>query len=182
MSGSLPAALQAYATEAIKQQAYRRLAGDKLREFDGAWRESREAAKLAMDAAGLEAVAVPEQGVAVRRVRREVPGALTLRRVEEYTSRMVTAEESALLADLAGEVAREQSARAAKGEEKAEAAREAERKRAEREERAAQRAREKEERAVRAEAKRAEGEGRREAKRRREEAQARLEEVMEQAI
>lgn len=181
MSG-IPPALQAYATEAIRQQAYKRAAGAKLREFEEACRESREAAKRAMDAAGVEAVALPEQGVALRRVRREAPGSLTLRRLEEYTSKLVTAEEAAALAALAREVGGEAAERRAREAEREAQRREAERRREEREARAAEREREREARAARAAERREAAEAKREAKRRAGEARARLEAAMERAM
>lgn len=144
----MSSALQKFASEALKQHAYKELAGAQLRQFNAAFGESKEAAKAALDAAGADAVAVPlpeREGavVYVSRVRRVAPGAVTLRRVEEYAARAPVADDLAQLPALVREV----EAEVAAAREKAARAREAEERRAQREAEREQRERLREERA-----------------------------------
>jgi hypothetical protein len=181
-SDGLPAPLRSYATEAIRQQAYRRLAGAKLKEFDEACRESREAAKRLMDAAGVDAALLPEQGVALRRVRKEVPGTITLRRLEVYTSTAVTPDEATTMAELARTVAREHEAAAEQVRAKAARAAELEQRRREREERAEAKRVAQEERARQSEARKAEAAARKEYERRMRLTQRELRHTFEEVI
>lgn len=178
---ALPAAIQRYAAEAMKQHAYRTMAGAKVREFEAAWRESMGSARQVMDAGGLRAVAVPEEGVALVRVQREVPGALTLRRVEEYASRMTTAEEMDAIEACARETEAEAREAEAKRVAKAERERAAEERRAQREAARVRREAEREERARQAEMRREEAAARREYERRMKQRQGRLKRVLDTA-
>jgi colicin import membrane protein len=152
--------LQRYAAEALKEHAYKSLASAQLRQFNEAFRESKEQALAAMDAAGADVVAVPlpeREGAVlyVRRVRKVRQGTFSLRRLEEYAGRGVDPGEAQRLRELAREVEAEVAA-ARERDAKAQAA--AERKR-QREEQKEERERLREERerikAERAEAKRA---------------------------
>jgi hypothetical protein len=143
----MSSALQRFAAEALKQHAYKDMAGAQLRQFNAALGESKERAKAALDAAGADAVAVPlpeREGavVYVTRVRRSTPGSMTLRRLEEFASRAPQHEDMQDLPALVREV--EEEVRLAR--EKAVRAREAGEKRRAREETREQRERLREER------------------------------------
>lgn len=116
--------LQRYASEALKEHAYKEVAGAQLREFTREVKTSKERAREALDASGADVVAVPlpeREGAMlyVSRVRKVTPGSVTLRRVEEYAGRAPEPGDAAQLLGLVREVEAEVAAareRAAKAE------------------------------------------------------------------
>jgi len=147
--------LQRFASEALKEHAYKSLASAQLRQFNDAFRESKEEAKRALDSAGVQAVAIPlsereEATIYVTRVRKVLPGTFSLRRVEEYAGRAPEPGDASRLLELAREVEREVSVareRAAKAEAAETRKRQREAEREDRERLKAERDRVKEERA-----------------------------------
>lgn len=132
-------AIEQYAREAVTMREYKERSRRAVTEFEQVVNEKRSEVRQAMSRLGVEAVEVPigdadADGVVptvwVQRVAKQVPGAMTANRLQEYATRMLTREEIAALRAAAEEVAREEAERAAKERAKeAESAAKEERKR-----------------------------------------------------
>jgi colicin import membrane protein len=121
-----PSALREYATEALRQHAYKRLAMAQIGEFGRAFEETRLAARQAMERSALAVIEVPlperpGASLYVQRVRRRAPGSLTQRRLEEVALKPLTAEDAQRLRQIAADVQRELEAAAGRAAQKQEA-------------------------------------------------------------
>lgn len=117
------AAVREYATEALRQHTYKRLAMGQIGEFERALAETKAEARGVFERLGAGAIAVPlaeRPGVCVylHRVRRRAPGSLTQRRLEEVATKPLTAEDAARLRAIAAEVQAEAEAAASKAQQK----------------------------------------------------------------
>jgi hypothetical protein len=116
---SAPSALRQYATEALKQHAYKRLAMAQISEFGRAFGETRETARRVLEGLGAGAIEVslperPGASVYVQRVRRRAPGSLTQRRLEEIAMKPLGPESVQQLRQIASDVQAELEAEAAR--------------------------------------------------------------------
>lgn len=124
--GQAGSALRQYATEALKQHAYKRLAMAQIGEFGRAFGETKETARRVLDGLGAGAIEVnlperPGASVYVRRVRRRAPGSLTQRRLEEVAMKPLGPDSLQQLRQIASEVQAELETEAAKGAKRQEA-------------------------------------------------------------
>jgi hypothetical protein len=130
-------AIKEYASQVFKQTEYRRVAQQQIREFDTSFKVTKGQVRTdVFEPLGISAIQVPISSdgggngggsgggsgggngggngggsagahVFVTRVRSTVPGTLTAKRLEEYTARMVNADEIRSLQALAAEIVRE---------------------------------------------------------------------------
>lgn len=118
-AGPADAAIKEYASRVFKQTEYRRVAQKQIRDFDTTFKTSKgEVRTRVFDPLNVRAIEVPLGGttseagggggsVYVTRVRSKIPGTLTAKRLDEYTARMLNAEELRSLEAMAHEVMRE---------------------------------------------------------------------------
>lgn len=119
-------ALREYATEALKQHAYKRLAMAQIGEFGRAFEETKGAARQLFDRNALSVVEIPlperpGASLYVQRVRRQAPGSLTQRRLEEVALKPLTPEDTVRLRQIAAEVQQELEAATIRAAQKQEA-------------------------------------------------------------
>jgi hypothetical protein len=140
-------AIKEYASQVFKQTEYRRVAQQQIREFDTSFKVTKGQVRTdVFEPLGISAIQVPISSdgggngggsgggsggsagahVFVTRVRSTVPGTLTAKRLEEYTARMVNADEIRSLQALAAEIVRESVEERRKEEEASAKAREKE--------------------------------------------------------
>jgi hypothetical protein len=116
--------IKQYATEILKQHRFKQTALPQLRSLDEAWHESKSRVRGLMDAGGVSGTVKvsisPGADVYVLRKKRTVPGAVTKKRLEVFTSRSLGDADMETLRRLAQDVHLEAQAKADKERAKAE--------------------------------------------------------------
>jgi len=136
-ASSSSSAVRAFATEILKQHSYKSTALPQLRSFEHAWKESKDRVRELVEAGGVRGPVkvslAPGADVYVVRKRKVVPGAVTKKRLEVFTSRALREEELESLRRLAEAVRQDAIAREEREQTKREKDAEAAARKAERE-------------------------------------------------